>query len=95
MVNRSELFARPEVKKAVTEICGALRRALPEGSFGEREAHALAISDEAVRWLLQEDLQALAPEAAPEETSDQATVKPSQLEPAQTSTARGNRRGVQ
>jgi hypothetical protein len=60
MVNRSELFARPEVKKAVTEICGALRRALPEGSFGEREAHALAISDEAVRGLLQQDLQTIA-----------------------------------
>jgi hypothetical protein len=60
MVNRSELFARPEVKKAVSEMRGALRRAVPEASFGEREAHALAISDEAVRGLLQEDLQTIA-----------------------------------
>ena len=57
MVNRSELFARPEVKKAITEMRGALREALPEASFGEREAQAHAISDEALREVLREDLQ--------------------------------------
>jgi hypothetical protein len=60
MVNRTPVFSKPEVKKAIAAIRDALREALPEASFGEREAHALAISDEAVRGLLQEDLQALA-----------------------------------
>jgi hypothetical protein len=60
MVNRSELFAKPQVKRAVAGMREALRSALPEASFGEREAQALAISDEAVRGLLQEDLQRMA-----------------------------------
>ena len=43
MLNRTDLFTKPEVKKAIAEIRGALRAALPDGSFGEREAFALAI----------------------------------------------------
>ena len=60
IVNRSELFAKPEVKRAMAEIRHALKKALPEASFGKREAMALAINDEAVRELLQRDLQAMA-----------------------------------
>jgi hypothetical protein len=60
MVNRSELFASPRVKKAIAAMREALQSALPKASFGEREAHALAISDEAVRELLQQDLQTIA-----------------------------------
>jgi hypothetical protein len=59
MVNRPEIFAKPEVKKAIATIRVALREALPEGSFGEREAQALAINDEALRQLLREELQAI------------------------------------
>lgn len=58
-VNRSELFAKPEVQQALVEMEGALRSALPDASFAEREAAALAISDEAVRSLLENDLRTL------------------------------------
>lgn len=59
-VNRSELFAKPEVKEAVNELRNVVRRALPSGSFADREAAMLAIFDEAGRGLLEEDLQAIA-----------------------------------
>jgi hypothetical protein len=59
MVNGSELFARPEVKKAIATMRVALREALPETGFAEREAQGHAISDEALRELLREDLQAM------------------------------------
>ena len=59
MVNRFQLFAKPEVKKAIAAIRDALRKALPEAGFGEREAQALAINDEALRELLREELQAM------------------------------------
>jgi hypothetical protein len=59
MLNRSDVLAKPEVKQAVSQIRDALRKALPGATFGEREAEALAISNEAVRELLQEDLQAM------------------------------------
>jgi hypothetical protein len=60
IVNLSELFAKPEVKGAIVEIRRTLRKALPQGSFGEREAAALAINNEATRVLLQEELQEMA-----------------------------------
>jgi hypothetical protein len=59
MLNRSDVLAKPEVKEAVSQIRDALRKALPGATFGEREAEVLAISNEAVRELLQEDLQAM------------------------------------
>jgi hypothetical protein len=59
MMNRTELLARPEVKRAIAEIHDALRKALPLGSFEERASQALAINDEALRELLRDDLQAL------------------------------------
>jgi hypothetical protein len=40
-------------------IGAALRRALPEGTFGEREAHLLAICNEAMREALRDELQAI------------------------------------
>jgi hypothetical protein len=59
MLQRTDVLAKPEVKEAVSQIRTALRQALPDGSFGEREEHALAISNEAVRELLQEELQTM------------------------------------
>ncbi len=58
-VESSRRSRKPEVKEAVSQIRVALRDALPDASFGEREAQALAISNEAVRELLQQDLQAM------------------------------------
>jgi hypothetical protein len=55
-----ELFAKAEVKDALTEMQRVLREALPEGSFAEREAAALALSNEAVRGVLLEELKAIA-----------------------------------
>jgi hypothetical protein len=59
MVNRLELLARPDVKRAVGEMKRVLRSALSDASFAQREAEALTISGEAVREFLCEDLQAL------------------------------------
>lgn len=59
MLNRAETLANPEVMQAVTEIQVALRKVMPDGSFGAREASALAIANEAVRTFLQQDLQEL------------------------------------
>jgi hypothetical protein len=42
------------------QIREALKVVLPEGAFADREAAAMAISDEAVRGLLEEELQAVA-----------------------------------
>ena len=60
IVDRTKLLARPEVKKAISQVRRALRSALSGESFGEREVEALTISGEAVRELLREDLQAIA-----------------------------------
>jgi hypothetical protein len=60
MLRPSEVLAKSDVTKAVAEMRDALRRVLPEATFGEREARALSISNEVVRGLLQEDLQTLA-----------------------------------
>jgi hypothetical protein len=60
ILNRLELLARPEVKRALTKIRKALGSALSEGSsFGQREEEALAVSSEAVRQVLREELQTL------------------------------------
>jgi hypothetical protein len=59
MLNLSALLAKAEVKHAVQAMVHSLRRVLPEGRFAEREAEALAISNEAVRELLEEDLQSI------------------------------------
>lgn len=75
IVNPSELFAKPEVKIAIGEIRRVLRSALPEGSFGERESSALAINDEAVRQLLQEELQTIADELGEEVRVDGEVYK--------------------
>lgn len=58
-LDRSEFLAKREVKRAMEEIRDALRKVLPETKFGEREALGLWVSDEALRGLLEEDLQAL------------------------------------
>jgi hypothetical protein len=58
-VDYSELVAKTEVKCAVDKMRRVLREALPAGSFAEREAAALAISNEVVRGVLVADLQAI------------------------------------
>jgi hypothetical protein len=60
IVDRTELFAKPEVERGIAAMRIILRAALPDATFGEREAAALAISDEVVRGLLEGDLQAIA-----------------------------------
>jgi len=50
----------PEVEEALTCLARALRSALPEGSFAERERAALELSNEAVRRVLEGDLQQIA-----------------------------------
>jgi hypothetical protein len=59
-VDYSRLIAKPEVKRAVAEIQRVLRDVLPAGSFEEREAAALAVTDEAVRGWIVEELQTIA-----------------------------------
>lgn len=56
----SKLIAKEEVQKAIAQSRAVLRRALPEGTFAEREEAALAVSNEVVRSLLEEELQELA-----------------------------------
>jgi hypothetical protein len=43
------MLAKPEVKRAIASAQTLLRSALPEGSFGEREAALLSIMNEATR----------------------------------------------
>ena len=59
-VTRSEFLAKDEVNQALSELKMAVRRALPEGSFAEREGAALMLLNEAGRSLLEEELQSLA-----------------------------------
>jgi hypothetical protein len=56
-VDHSGLIAKAEVKRAVTEIQRVLRETVPVGSFGEREAAALAVTNEAVLGYLVGELQ--------------------------------------
>ena len=62
MVKDAALFAKDEVRRAVEEMQRVLRRALPVGSFAEREAAALAITNEVLGGALREELQAVADE---------------------------------
>lgn len=59
MMKPTAFLEKPEVKAALTTIRCALRAILPEGSFGEREAAALAVQNEAVREVLCEELQSM------------------------------------
>jgi hypothetical protein len=59
-LNRTEFFAKDEVKQALGELKKAVRRALPATNFAEREEAMLVLLDEAGRSLLEEDLQCLA-----------------------------------
>ncbi|MBI3200088.1 MAG: hypothetical protein HYZ29_01015 [Myxococcales bacterium] len=59
-VTRDEFFTKPEVAEAVAELRRVIRGVLPSGTFAEREEAVLAITNEAMRTLLEEELQALA-----------------------------------
>jgi hypothetical protein len=59
-LNRTEFFAKDEVRQALAELKKAARRALPATDFAGREEAMLFLLDEAGRSLLEEDLQCLA-----------------------------------
>ena len=59
-VRRNRLLAKPEVKRTVREMAEKLRERLPGGDFAELEELALVVTGEAVRILLQEELQRIA-----------------------------------
>jgi hypothetical protein len=59
-VTQSSFLSKPEVKCVLEDVKNAVRRVLPDGGFGEREAAALAIFEEAGRSLLEEELQEIA-----------------------------------
>jgi hypothetical protein len=50
-VNRADVFANPEVEKAVAKMRNTLRQIVSGESFAERETSALAIGNEVVRGL--------------------------------------------
>ena len=58
-VDYSKLVAKPEVRRAVAEIQRVLNDTLAAGSFAEREAAALAVTNEAVQGYLLEQLQGI------------------------------------
>jgi len=58
-VNQSELLAKPEVQEVIVELKRNIRRALPDGDFAAREHAVLAIFNEVMRSLLEEDLKAI------------------------------------
>jgi hypothetical protein len=59
-LTRSKLFAKPEVQNMIAATCRLLRETLAGLSFAEREEAALAITGEASRVALEEELQELA-----------------------------------
>jgi hypothetical protein len=66
MLNLFELTAKPEVRRAIEQMRAVLRAALPEGSFGEREAALLAMTNEVTREVLEAELRDIA-ESFPDE----------------------------
>ena len=51
------IFAKPDIRDAIITRKGALKKALLNGSFAERERASLALSNEVVRQTLEEELQ--------------------------------------
>ena len=60
IVTRTAFLAKPEVKEVVCDLRRLVRSALPHGNFAEREEAALTIFDEAMRSVLEEELQHVA-----------------------------------
>jgi hypothetical protein len=60
ILDRRELFSKPEVKHAMEIVRQVVREVLPSGGFAERERAVLALLDEVGRGLLEQELQALA-----------------------------------
>jgi hypothetical protein len=52
--------AKPEIDDVLKQVVRLLRNVLPTGSFGEREKAALELSNEAVRRVIQDELQDIA-----------------------------------
>jgi len=59
-VTRTAILSKPEVQQTVSRLREELRKALPSGSFAEREAAMLVVLGEAGRAFLEEELQAIA-----------------------------------
>jgi len=59
-VHQDQMLSNPDAKAAIGKMKTALRDALAPGKFGDREAGALGLANEAVRQFLEEELQAIA-----------------------------------
>ena len=59
-VTRTAFLAKPEVKEVIGELCRVVRRVLPDGDFAEREEAVLTTFNEAMRSVLEEELQGVA-----------------------------------
>jgi hypothetical protein len=59
MTDRCET-AKPEFQKVLRSLAAQLRQSLPIGAFGDRERAALALANELVRGVLEQDLQDIA-----------------------------------
>ena len=57
-VTRTAFLAKPEAQRAVSQLREELVKALPEGSFAEREAAMLVVLGEAGRGFIEQELQA-------------------------------------
>ena len=60
MMTSDRRDAKPEIDATLNQIARLLREILPAGSFGDREEAALQLSNEAVRRMLQGELQDIA-----------------------------------
>lgn len=59
-VTRTAILAKPEVQQAVSRLRDEVAKALPEGSFAERETAMLVVLGEAGRVFIEQELQAMA-----------------------------------
>lgn len=59
-MNAAVNFSKAEVARTIEALRSAITAALPNGSFVEREQAALAVTNEAVRAVLEQDLQEMA-----------------------------------
>jgi len=59
-MNAALNFSKAELARTIEALRSAIRAALPNGGFAEREQAALAVTNEAVRLVLEQDLQAIA-----------------------------------
>ena len=59
-VTRTAILAKPEVQRTVSQLRDELAKALPAGSFAEREASMLVVLGEVGRAFIEQELQSIA-----------------------------------